>query len=118
MTHDNNVLCRKTGYLSQIIWNEDHDLIILIINTIQKDLKSDSYPVVCAALAALCELINEDTIPAVLPQIVELLNHPKVYVRKKAVMALHRFHQRSPNLVDHLVPKFKTGTQNIAHQTF
>ena len=58
MTHDNNLLCKKTGYLSHIIWNEDHDLIILIVNTIQKNLKSDNYLVVCAALAALCELIN------------------------------------------------------------
>lgn len=107
MTHDDNLLLKKSGYLAVTLFlNEDHDLIILIVNTIQKDLKSDNYLVVCAALTAVCKLINEETIPAVLPQVVELLTHPKEHVRKKAVMALHRFHQRSPSSVSHLIPKF------------
>jgi AP-4 complex subunit epsilon-1 len=44
--------------------------------------------------------------PAVLPQVVELLAHPKEAVRKKAVMALQRFYQRSPSSVSHLVSNF------------
>ncbi|CAM8940417.1 unnamed protein product [Rhodiola kirilowii] len=108
MTHDDNLMLKRTGYLAVTLFlNEDHDLIILIVNTIQKDLKSDNYLIVCAALNAVCKLINEETIPAVLPQVVELLNHPKEAVRKKAVMALHRFHQRSPSSVSHLVPNFR-----------
>ena len=108
MTHDDNLLCKKTGYLAVTLFlNDDHDLIILIVNTIQKDLKSDNYLVVCAALSAVCKLINEETIPAVLPQVVDLLAHPKEHVRKKAVMALHRFHQRSPESVSHLTPKLR-----------
>lgn len=108
MTHDDNLLLKKTGYLAVTLFlNEDHDLIILIINTIQKDLRSDNYLVCCAALTAVCRLINEETIPAVLPQVVELLGHQKELVRKKAVMALHRFHQRSPSTVSHVMPKFR-----------
>lgn len=52
---------------------------------------------VCTALFAVCKLINADLINAVLPTIVELLSHPKEMVRKKAVMALHRFHQLDPS---------------------
>lgn len=108
MTHDDNLLLKRTGYLAVTLFlNEDHDLIILIINTIQKDLRSDNYLVCCAALTAVCRLINEETIPAVLPQVVELLGHQKEFVRKKAVMALHRFHQRSSATVSHLIPKFR-----------
>ncbi|KAL7164612.1 hypothetical protein ACSBR2_040498 [Camellia fascicularis] len=96
MTHDDNLLLKRTGFLAVTLFlNEDHDLIILIVNTIQKDLKSDNYLVVCAALNA------------VLPQVVELLGHPKEAVRKKAVMALHRFYQRSPSSVAHLVSNFR-----------
>ncbi|KAL6009380.1 hypothetical protein ACLOJK_022609 [Asimina triloba] len=98
MTHDDNLLLKRTGYLAVTLFlNEDHDLIILIVNTIQKDLRSDNYLVVCAALTAVCRLINEETIPAVLPQVVELLGHSKEAVRKKAIMALHRFYQRAPS---------------------
>ncbi|KAG0492827.1 hypothetical protein HPP92_006225 [Vanilla planifolia] len=108
MTHDDNVVHKRTGYLAVTLFlNENHDLIILIVNTIQKDLKSDNYLVVSAALTAVCKLINEETIPAVLPQVVELLGHPKEAVRKKAVMALHRFYQRSPASVSHLLLHFR-----------
>ncbi|KAJ3708610.1 hypothetical protein LUZ61_012315 [Rhynchospora tenuis] len=108
MAHDDNIMLKRTGYLTVALFlDEGHDLIILIVNTIQKDLRSDNYLVVCAALVAVCKLINEETIPAVLPQVVELLNHPKEAVRKKAVMALHRFHQKSPGSVSHLVSNFR-----------
>lgn len=108
MTHDDNVSNKRTGYLAVTLFlNEDHDLIILIVNTIQKDLKSDNYLVVCAALTAVCKLINEETIPAVLPQVVELLGHAKEAVRKKAIMALHRFYQRAPASVSHLLSNFR-----------
>lgn len=110
MTHDDNVSHKRTGYLAVTLFlNEDHDLIILIVNTIQKDLKSDNYLVVCTALTAVCKLINEETIPAVLPQVVELLGHPKEAVRKKAIMALHRFYQRAPASVSHLISNFRKG---------
>ncbi|XP_022736019.1 AP-4 complex subunit epsilon-like [Durio zibethinus] len=108
MTHDDSLLVKRTGYLAVTLFlNEDHDLIILIVNTIQKDLKSDNFLVVCAALNAVSKLINEETIPAVLPQVVELLAHPKEAVRKKAIMALHRFYQKSPSSVSHLVSNFR-----------
>ncbi|XP_042484192.1 AP-4 complex subunit epsilon-like isoform X2 [Macadamia integrifolia] len=108
MTHDDSLLLKRTGYLAVTLFlNEDHDLIILIVNTIQKDLKSDNFLVVCAALTAVCKLINEETIPAVLPQVVELLGHPKEAVRKKAIMALHRFYQRAPSSVAHLLSNFR-----------
>ncbi|VFQ63171.1 unnamed protein product [Cuscuta campestris] len=108
MTHDDNLQLKRTGYLAVTLFlNEDHDLIILIVNTIQKDLKSDNYLVVCAALNAVCRLINEETIPAVLPQVADLLGHAKEAVRKKAVTALHRFYQKSPSSVLHLVSNFR-----------
>ncbi|PRQ19265.1 putative clathrin/coatomer adaptor, adaptin-like protein [Rosa chinensis] len=108
MTHDDNLVLKRTGYLAvSLFLNDDHDLIILIVNTIQKDLKSDNYLVVCTALNAVCKLINDETVPAVLPQVVELLGHQKEAVRKKAIMALHRFYQKSPSSVSHLVSNFR-----------
>lgn len=108
MTHDDNLVLKRTGYLAvSLFLNDDHDLIILIVNTIQKDLRSDNYLVVCTALNAVCKLINDETVPAVLPQVVDLLAHQKEAVRKKAIMALHRFYQKSPSSVSHLVSNFR-----------
>jgi hypothetical protein len=70
MTHEHSLAAKKTGYLATSLFLDDsHDLIILIVNTIQQDLKSDNYLVVCAALTAVCKLINSETIPAVLNQV-------------------------------------------------
>jgi AP-4 complex subunit epsilon-1 len=108
MTHDDNLVLKRTGYLAvSLFLNDDHDLIILIVNTIQKDLRSDNYLVVCTALNAVCKLINDETVPAVLPQVVDLLAHQKEAVRTKAIMALHRFYQKSPSSVSHLVSNFR-----------
>ncbi|CAN0920110.1 Protein ACTIVITY OF BC1 COMPLEX KINASE 3, chloroplastic [Linum grandiflorum] len=43
----------------------------------------------------------------ILPQVVALLGHQKEAVRKKAIMALHRFYQKSPSSVFHLVSNFR-----------
>ena len=51
---------------------------------------------VCAALTAICKLISPDLINAVLPRTVELLTHHRELVRKKAVMAVHRYLQLDP----------------------
>ncbi len=51
---------------------------------------------VCAALGAACKLISKDLISAVLPNVEKCLSHQREIVRKKAVMALHRFHQLDP----------------------
>ena len=87
-TTEHDLALKRVAYLATAQFlDEHHDLIILIVNTVQQDLKDDNYLVVCAALTTICRLVNEDTIPAVLPQVTELLNHPKEHVRKKAVMA-------------------------------
>ena len=40
---------------------------------------------VATALIVSCKLINEDTIPAVLPLVTKLLNHNESTIRKKAI---------------------------------
>ena len=107
-TNESDVSLKRVGYLATSAFLDENDeLIILIVNTVQQDLKSDNYLVVCAALTTICRLVNEETIPAVLPQVTELLNHPQMHVRKKAVMALHKFHLKSPSSVSHLHGKFR-----------
>jgi AP-4 complex subunit epsilon-1 len=85
-----------------------------------KDLKLDNFLVVSSALTAVCKLINDKTILAMLPQVIDLLGHPKEHVRKKVVMALHRFHQRSPSSVAHLLTKFRQvdSLPSVEHQLF
>jgi vesicle coat complex subunit len=63
---------------------------------------------VCAALSAAGRLIGADTIPAVLKLVKDLVQHKEAHVRKKVLIALHGFLQKSPDSVqDFCVDTFK-----------
>lgn len=110
MAHHHSLPLKRTGYLAlTLLLSDHHHLLLLVINTIHKDLSSDNYLVVCAALNAVSKLLNDDAVSAVLPRVVELLRHSNEAVRKKALMALHRFHTKSPSSVSHLLSAFREG---------
>lgn len=109
-THEAHVGTKRVGYLATGLFLEaGHDLLILTVNTLQTDLRSDSALVVAAALGAAARLATGDSAAALLPGVVCALGHPTELVRKKAVMALHRFWQRSPGSVAHLVPRLRAA---------
>ncbi|MEW5297695.1 MAG: hypothetical protein WDW36_000882 [Sanguina aurantia] len=95
---ETNIQTKKAAYLA-LTQFLDHksELVLLLVNTLLSDLKSDNYLVVCTALVVTTKLIGPDLINAVYPMVVERLRHPKEHVRKKAVMALHRFSQLDPS---------------------
>ena len=100
MAHSRNLLEKRVGYLAvSLTLHKDHTFMLLLINTIQQDLKSDNYLEASMALTVVCKLVNTETIPAVLPLVVKLLDHREGACRKKAVMALHRAHQLDPSTI-------------------
>ncbi|RIA93751.1 armadillo-type protein [Glomus cerebriforme] len=99
---------KRVGYLAcSLFLHETHELSIMLINTIQKDLRSSNYLEVCAALTALCQLLNTEMIPAVFGLVEEKLSHPKDTVRKKAIMVFHRLFHDMPEMTVHLDEKFR-----------
>ncbi|ETB59283.1 hypothetical protein YYC_03511 [Plasmodium yoelii 17X] len=100
LAHEKNILCKRTGYLScNLFLNKDHELMLLLINTIQKDLKSDNHLEVWAALNCVCKLLNSEMIPAIFPIIKNLLNHKNELIRKKVCMLLHKIYLIDPTLI-------------------
>ncbi|KYQ88283.1 adaptin N-terminal domain-containing protein [Tieghemostelium lacteum] len=96
MTQDSEIWNKRTGYLALSLCLPDrHELLIMVVNSIQKGLGYDksNYLEVSSALTALCKLIDKETIPAFLQKVLTLVQHPIPLVRKKAVTALHRFYQ-------------------------
>lgn len=104
---------KRVGYLACTLFLEnDHELGIMLINTLQRDLKSHNYLDKCAALNAICYLQHSEMLDSVLDLVVATMIFPKydtVYhlhrhvtntlvrqiVRKKAVMALYFLYRRS-----------------------
>ena len=107
-TQHSSLLEKRVGYLAvSLLLHEDHELIYLLVNTIQRDLQSTNIVEVCMALTVICKLINAEMIPAVLQYVVPCLSHSREIVRKKAVLALHRFYRRSPPSIADLMPKIR-----------
>jgi hypothetical protein len=104
------ILLKRIGYLAaSLVLDMEDQLVILLVNTMHKDLGSNNVLEVCAALQAACKLINPGTIPAVLDDVIRLLEHKEPIVRKKAVMALQAFFQKAESQITHLTDKIRNS---------
>lgn len=86
----------RPGYLaSALCLHPHHELVTLLVNTMRRDLSSSNHVEVCASLITFPKLVNLETLPALQPSVVALLDHTHEVVRKKAVMvARHRLQSR------------------------
>ncbi|CAE8719855.1 unnamed protein product [Polarella glacialis] len=100
LTHEKNLFAKRIGYLTcNLFLHKDHELMLLLINTMQRDLQSANHLEVCAALTSVCRLVNLEMIPAISPIVFKLLAHGQEAVRKKAIVAVNRFFKLVPETV-------------------
>nr|XP_019008999.1 uncharacterized protein I206_06687 [Kwoniella pini CBS 10737]OCF47780.1 hypothetical protein I206_06687 [Kwoniella pini CBS 10737] len=91
---------RRTGYLYLVErLPKKHELNLLLINTIRKDLSSTSSSCVLLALQTIAKIPSTDLAPAVIPLLTSksLLKHNSPAVRQRTFEALLSLHQLSPN---------------------
>lgn len=62
------------------LFKDSHQLSMLLVNTIIRDLASRNMVTMAMALAATCHLIPPDQASAVLPMVVDKLTHSNVCV--------------------------------------
>jgi len=100
LTHEKTLIAKRTGYLAcNLFLHKDHELMLLLINTMQRDLNSPNHLEVCAALTSVCRLVNMEMIPAISPLIMKLLAHSQDVVRKKTIIVIHRMFKLVPETV-------------------
>ncbi|XP_068595563.1 AP-4 complex subunit epsilon-1 [Brachionichthys hirsutus] len=108
LTQQGTALEKRVGYLAvSLFLNENHELLVLLVNTVLKDLQSTNLIEVCMALTAVSQMFPKDMIPAILPLVEDKLNHSKEIIRRKAVLALYKFYLMAPNQVQHIHNKFR-----------
>ena len=71
----------------------------MLVNQMQRDLKSSSVLEVYAALIACTNLITSDMVPAISTKVIKALERVNEVVRKKAIVCMHRFYQIVPEVV-------------------
>ncbi|XP_029418821.1 AP-4 complex subunit epsilon-1 isoform X2 [Nannospalax galili] len=108
LAQQGNLLEKRVGYLAvSLFLHENHELLLLLVNTVVKDLQSTNLVEVCMALTVVSQIFPREMIPAVLPLIEDKLQHSKEIIRRKAVLALYKFYLIAPNQVQHIHTKFR-----------
>ncbi|XP_010125688.1 PREDICTED: LOW QUALITY PROTEIN: AP-4 complex subunit epsilon-1 [Chlamydotis macqueenii] len=108
LAQQGNLLEKRVGYLAvSLFLHENHELLLLLVNTVVKDLQSTNLVEVCMALTIVSQIFPREMIPAVLPLIEDKLQHSKEIIRRKAVQALYKFYVIAPNQVQHIHDKFR-----------
>ncbi|KIK68889.1 hypothetical protein GYMLUDRAFT_152214 [Collybiopsis luxurians FD-317 M1] len=64
-----------------------HQLQLMLVNTLRKDLESPNIPNICLALDHLIQCSSEDVIPAIQSRLQDLLSHNSPLVRRRALLA-------------------------------
>ncbi|KAM5171889.1 AP-4 complex subunit epsilon-1 [Mantella aurantiaca] len=108
LAQQGNLLEKRVGYLAvSLFLHENHELLLLLVNTVLKDLQSTNLVEMCMALTIVSQIFPREMIPAALPLIEDKLHHSKEIVRRKAVLALYKFYVIAPTQVQHIQEKFR-----------
>nr|XP_056721850.1 AP-4 complex subunit epsilon-1 [Euleptes europaea] len=108
LAQQGNLFEKRVGYLAvSLFLHENHELLLLLVNTVVKDLQSTNLMEVCMALTVASQIFPREMIPAVLPLVEDKLQHSKEIIRRKAVHTLYKFYLIAPNQVQHIHDKFR-----------
>jgi AP-4 complex subunit epsilon-1 len=108
LTQQKGVHDKRTGYLaSSLLLSHNPELLILLVNSMQRDLRSMNPFEVAAALGAMPSLITLDLIPAIKQLVLDCVAHSNSHIRKKAVAVLLRFVQLDPGSIDEYLEFFR-----------
>ncbi|KIM91944.1 hypothetical protein PILCRDRAFT_108 [Piloderma croceum F 1598] len=97
---------KRIGYLfCAEIMHYNHELQLMLVNTLRKDLESTSIPRICLALDLLVQSSTEDMIPAVQSRLQDILSHNSPHVRRRALLALRALANHDAELMKRVTVK-------------
>ncbi|KAF5325623.1 hypothetical protein D9611_000102 [Ephemerocybe angulata] len=80
---------KRIGYLfCSELMPPRHELRLMMVNTLRKDLESGRPGRMCLALDNLITLASEDILPAVQDIVLDLISHNYPHIRSRAILAL------------------------------
>ncbi|KAJ1610250.1 hypothetical protein OJ253_1290 [Cryptosporidium canis] len=89
MTNDRNALVKRIGYLACCVFlNNNHEFLVLLVNTLQRDMKSRNQLDVASALSSLPYLLNSEIFSSIEDTLIVLLSHQTPAIRRRAYLAL------------------------------
>ncbi|KAJ6497850.1 armadillo-type protein [Mycena sanguinolenta] len=97
---------KRIGYLfCAEIMSPAHELRLMLVNTLRKDLESPTTALICLALDNLITSPSEDVIPAVQSRLQDLLSNTSPHVRRRALLACSSLSRYEPELLRRVTSK-------------
>ncbi|PCH37830.1 ARM repeat-containing protein [Wolfiporia cocos MD-104 SS10] len=99
---------KRIGYLfCAEVMPEHHELQLMLVNTIRKDLESATVSRICLALETLIQFSTEDVVPAIRNHLTDLLAHNSLHIRRRALLAFHRLSRHDPGILSDAISKVR-----------
>ena len=102
---------KRIGYLAaNQIFNETTDVVLLTVNLFKKEFSNaaTSSPFeVGMAINSLANIATPDVARDCISDLVQLMNHPSTYLRKKAVLCMYKLYVKYPQGLRLTFEKFK-----------
>ncbi|KAI0723998.1 ARM repeat-containing protein [Cerioporus squamosus] len=97
---------KRTGYLfCAEVMPSEHELQLMLVNSIRKDLESTSVPRICLALDTLIQSPSRDVIPAIQSRLHDLLSHNSSHVKRRALLAFSKLSELDSDILRDIVSK-------------
>ncbi|KAJ7039210.1 armadillo-type protein [Mycena alexandri] len=97
---------KRIGYLfCAELMSPAHELRLMLVNTLRKDLESPETALICLSLDNLIMSPSEDVIPAVQSRLQDLLSNPSPHVRRRALLACSALARYEPDLLRRITSK-------------
>lgn len=108
---------KRAGYVAACLtFSEDTDVIPLLTALLKRDLTSANQYEAGLALYCIASICTPDLAKDLVSDVVQLLNHPRNYVRKKAVLSLYKIFLQFPESLRPTYPKLKDKLDdNVEH---
>nr|AGH62048.1 AP-3 complex subunit delta [Trypanosoma grayi] len=99
---------KRTGYMAACLtFTPKTDVLPLMTALLKRDLASANHYEVGLALYCIASVCTPDLAKDLVVDVVNLLNHPRSYVRKKAVLSLYRVFFEYPDSLRPTYPRLK-----------
>jgi AP-1 complex subunit gamma-1 len=99
---------KRVGYLGlMMLLDERQEVLMLVTNSLKKDLYHVNQYVVGLALAAIGNIASAELARDCAPEVEKLLDASNPYIRKKAALAAIRIIRKVPDLIETFAPKVK-----------
>lgn len=94
-----------------VILTECSDIAILMVATLQRDIRAPNIRQICLALTCTTDLVNAELVPALEPIVTERTRHPSPYVSRKAIACLGTMIRKRPEIAGSKVPILKVRVE-------